>query len=1744
MPKNQGVIKIVVFLFLLTSVTLFSPKKAYADNKCGINMDPANPGGFPTPQSIPNAGWVRMEFKDCTIGNDITTNTKLKTTLEAYSSLLSTYKSAGIKTLLIIDYASYANAQNDIAGFGERAGVIATNLGGFVDAYEIWNEPDIAQGGNISPTDFATILTSAASNIGDGPFIVSGGLASGDASYLSSTVIAMGGNWGLIDAVGLHPYGKIPGSGQCSIGNTGDLATYINQHLASSGGKSIWITEIGLGTTDEVKQAMYLDCFYSYTRNKTGITNTLWFGWSDNMVSPFGLMRGDMSAKPAVQKYNDQCGSSIPQTGSNLSPITVQADGGVNCTTTGGQGKLPPTTTPINGQCPAGYSLLRQPGTGTATPPPDNNIGNSPIVPYCGVNYYPTYHTWQRMWTEWSPNEIRTELGYAKELGINMVRTFVHYDTFGQGSPNSTMINRLKEFVNIAGSLNIKSVISLFDGEPQMACNYKGDGSATSLAYENQARAIVQALDSNPNLLWWDVTNEPDTRNCADGLDNALKMSGFIKSISSKEITLGLADWGNYRKVADSPYIDIIQFHSYWDPDDIKKAILDIAANTTKKIFVGEFGLPYGRTAPWGPYSYKSGLDENDQIDYYNKVYENVLDDFRTYNSTVYSRIIGVAPWMLMEIEGSPDGEWGLIGRELVVNWPGIIYAQKYCGVTNLPPGNRLVSATPGTDICVLNSFGNATCEQPLIANPEEGCFTCTFDQTTLASEERKNDLFSNFCHLLGLDTLCSSFFDIGAALSWNAVLDVTKLTSPVEDEMFTNWYETMLPVTLPPDLAKDALDNEELALNTPSRVQIRGEQISGGGDIQIQSGEGAIFNAVGQQFASAVMDCLFTGTPDDPGCKTVQPTIASQMEYLASLPNQTTTAENILPKSGGASTKESVPLDTLIASALWGKSSTELNNLNSKLRALLPENTTESEGEVLAASAVCPEKKETLVKDPCLKQISGKEAKSTGTNKKEERNCVEVTKCTPAPTAADPGGQDCQTTKVCEPTLALTNMVAIHPDYDFVTGSVGSQKAAFPANNHTFTSIFSLPGEENGNLYPVIKKGYDSKVDFAVQRGSSPLTRIPVLGDIIEAIAHFFVQFNQEEGANVPSGGERACREERTFNAALVPPGEARDVSDECVEQMRLIPPTDWGDFPLTCGTGVLDWTNTNTTPLSGASLSSFGPMVGKIQGKIILTDGATKLLYGKDVPMNPGQILANRCGYGPGHITLHRVELGSTDWSNETGYVMSDYSGLNHIRFDLNVPPGIYAFQGDTGCWHYLNQNLPPINEAIVVENNTPQCFILKENSNMPGGYSSDLGNPDNIVNYCGINYDTAYNSMCGGLDPGQVGNTCTKPAARCGFLRTIPGWPPGNGCSEMFPSTFQIVSCSSITEPPVTLAGLNISDISCTSENICFAAAHTLAPSGVENRAFLGSTTDGINWTFKRASYTEGTETANLEIIPRIKFINNTTGWLVAKSEGAVRNVILKTTDGGNTWTRQASEGLDTKNYQSFDMLTDSLGVVGPSSGIADAGILYTTNGGEGERCSWDATKWCPTWSKQNITSSIGDTNTFNSALDTSFYSADNVMIAANGHRMYKVSNTGTGWDLTGGRVTNCDGNGSLGANMERVRMLSDSLGYAAGNRCVAKYEGGVWAKLSGFDAVSYRGLDVATGAQIFAAENGAVYILHSGGTPTKIVLPNAGKLLSVEIIGNTVYVGGDRGKIYISRDLGITWEEQKSIVLQGQ
>ena len=140
---------ILYFSILITSLGFFS--RAGFAQSCGLNIDPTNPTGHPTPGSISGVEWVRVEFKNCTIEND---DPLFESSLNDYEGVISTYVGSGIKVLLILDYLTISYARDKVDAFAERAVFIAERYSSFGTdvAYQIGNEPDIWLGGSSVPS--------------------------------------------------------------------------------------------------------------------------------------------------------------------------------------------------------------------------------------------------------------------------------------------------------------------------------------------------------------------------------------------------------------------------------------------------------------------------------------------------------------------------------------------------------------------------------------------------------------------------------------------------------------------------------------------------------------------------------------------------------------------------------------------------------------------------------------------------------------------------------------------------------------------------------------------------------------------------------------------------------------------------------------------------------------------------------------------------------------------------------------------------------------------------------------------------------------------------------------------------------------------------------------------------------------------------------------------------------------------------------------------------------------------------------------------------------------------------------------------------------------------------------------------------------------------------------------------------------------------------------------------------------
>jgi hypothetical protein len=274
-------------------------------NLYGINIDPANATGNPSAAQLVALGarWVRIEWK-------------ADRGYSLYDPVIAAYRAAGLRVLLLVDYSSAppkpawnagdAAWQNYLPGFIAKVRELAAHYGDGVDAWEIWNEPDLfapvaGYDPGVPAQYFGAMLRDAVSAIrplSTRP-IVAGGLGR-DTGYLTSARAAVGGL--TIDAIGIHPYEtRAPDNYPTPTWGAGNMDDMFDRYLTF--GLPLWVTEIGIN--EPARQADYLQNVYQLARDRYGasVPVVFWFCWSDGMVFPFGVVDRDGAQKPSYTRF-------------------------------------------------------------------------------------------------------------------------------------------------------------------------------------------------------------------------------------------------------------------------------------------------------------------------------------------------------------------------------------------------------------------------------------------------------------------------------------------------------------------------------------------------------------------------------------------------------------------------------------------------------------------------------------------------------------------------------------------------------------------------------------------------------------------------------------------------------------------------------------------------------------------------------------------------------------------------------------------------------------------------------------------------------------------------------------------------------------------------------------------------------------------------------------------------------------------------------------------------------------------------------------------------------------------------------------------------------------------------------------------------------------------------------------------------------------------------------------------------
>jgi hypothetical protein len=215
-----------------------------------------------------------------------------------------------------------------------------------------------------------------------------------------------------------------------------------------------------------------------------------------------------------------------------------------------------------------------------------------------GCNFIPSTAINQlEMWQEttFDPETIARELGWARDLGMNTVRVYLHdllwlHDAAG-------FKQRIDRYLSIASSIGIRTLFTIFDDcwnnnpalgdqpAPMQGVHNSGwvqsPGERVVLdpskwgRLETYVKDIVGSFGKDPRVLFWDLYNEPGNRNLgARSLPLVKKVFEWARAAQPEQpLSCGvwyLNDELNSYQLGAS---DVITFHCYEQPEVLKQVI-------------------------------------------------------------------------------------------------------------------------------------------------------------------------------------------------------------------------------------------------------------------------------------------------------------------------------------------------------------------------------------------------------------------------------------------------------------------------------------------------------------------------------------------------------------------------------------------------------------------------------------------------------------------------------------------------------------------------------------------------------------------------------------------------------------------------------------------------------------------------------------------------------------------------------------------------------------------------------------------------------------------------------------------------------------------------------------------------------------------------------------------------------------------------------------------------------------------
>lgn len=288
--------------------------------------------------------------------------------------------------------------------------------------------------------------------------------------------------------------------------------------------------------------------------------------------------------------------------------------------------------------------------------------------PIKGFNYYPRMHPWRIFNVgEWEPKVTERELKLGASLGANTVRMVIDYQFSLDNSrlqqvrdnyfaPIGQYVANMREFIDIAGRLGLRVIVTLFDSLDWTMYQPQNHWIA-----EEYLKELVPPFAGDPNILCWDLQNEPDRAIALVGNSSVIplfqRISALVRKLAPRHLqTIGWIDRARARYFPDlDALLDFWCFHYYDDANKLNDLATFYKSKTTKPVLLEEFGLPTG-----GP-GRDGSRAEQDQAAHYRKVLQTLQDN----------RMCGSVFWILCDFpiglagnppspDDSPENHYGI----------------------------------------------------------------------------------------------------------------------------------------------------------------------------------------------------------------------------------------------------------------------------------------------------------------------------------------------------------------------------------------------------------------------------------------------------------------------------------------------------------------------------------------------------------------------------------------------------------------------------------------------------------------------------------------------------------------------------------------------------------------------------------------------------------------------------------------------------------------------------------------------------------------------------------------------------------------------------------------------------------------------------------------------------------------------------------------------------------------------------